>query len=240
MFDIESLRARQRAITAGAAKRGATVLNDQEDAEFRQLQADIAEGKRSGDLSGAADKIFNASHAASGAGWQKNMRGLQSIKECATYSEHNQTGPNRRSFFRDLVSVSLPGRDVSGEAAARLARHNEEMRGAGIETRDLNTTVGYAGSFVPPAYLLDQYITYARPGRPTANIVAQEQLLQTMQVNIPKITTGTAVASQYPQNTAVQETDITDAYVTANVVTIAGFGADAGDPPTKHVEGVMF
>jgi len=43
-----------------------------------------------------------------------------------------------------------------------------------------------------------------------------------MSVNIPKITAGTAVAWQATQNTGVNETDLTDAYVTAPVSTIAG------------------
>ena len=68
------------------------------------------------------------------------------------------------------MAVSFPGHDICGEAAARLARHQAEMRDAGLERRDLDTDVGNLGSVVPPAYLLDQYITYARPSRPVANI----------------------------------------------------------------------
>ena len=147
---------------------------------------------------------------------------LVQLKQNGTYTADRTTGHDRRSFFRDLMAVSLPGHDIGGEAAARLARHQQEMRDAGVERRDLGSTVDAGGSFVPPAYLLDQYITYARPGRPVANIVSQEPLPPTMQVNIPKILTGTAVAPQASENTPVQETDLTDGYVTADVVTIAG------------------
>jgi HK97 family phage major capsid protein len=150
---------------------------------------------------------------------------LQSIKETATYNPHNATGVNRRSFFKDLVAISLPGHDIGGEAAARLARHQDEMRNAGVEFESrtaLNTTLDTGGSVVPPAYLLDQLITFARPSRPVANIVQQQALPQTMSVNVPKIMSGTAVASQASQNTAVTETDLTDSYVTSPVVSIAG------------------
>ena len=41
-------------------------------------------------------------------------------------------------------------------------------------------------------------------------------------MNVPKLNTGTAVAPQYPQNTEVTETDLTDSWQSSNVVTIAG------------------
>jgi HK97 family phage major capsid protein len=220
------LHAQRRAVVARAKARGAQRLNDEEQAEFELLSEQIDAQERRGQLHSTADRLFNASNAhSSDESKIVNTRGLQAIRESATYNPGNNSGPNRRSFFKDLLAVSLPGHDVSGEAAARLARHTEEMRsvGVGVEMRtDLNTTVGDGGSFVPPAYLLDQYIRFARPGRPVANIVSQEPLPHTMQVNIPKIQTGTAVAPQVTQNTQVQETDLTDEYVTANVVTIAG------------------
>ncbi|MGO9385767.1 MAG: phage major capsid protein [Mycobacterium sp.] len=240
MDDLHDLRdradaARQRIIARAEARGGPDErLTDAEDREFRRLTDTIKSlevrmenaylAERRAALHSAADKLFTAATAdtTKGNGMTNDPR-LEYLKESATYTEHNQTGPERRSFFKDLMAVSLPGRDVSGEAAARLARHQEEMRDAGVEVRtDLNTTSGDGGSFVPPAYLLDQYITYARPSRPVANIVAQEALPSTMQVNIPKILTGTAVAPQATQNTAVTETDLTDGYVTSNVVTIAG------------------
>ncbi len=230
MNDIESFERRRQAIIAGAKRRGATRLNDTENQEFRDLSERIEEHERRNDMRGAADRIFNASVGAGTLGSLENGLGirnmsnprLEQLKLNGTYTAHNATGVNRRSFFKDLMAVGTPGHDVAGEAAARLARHQQEIRDAGLENRDLDTTLDTGGSFTPPAYLLDQYITYARPGRPVANIVSQEPLPPTMQVNIPKILTGTAVAPQASENTPVQETDLTDSYVTADVVTIAG------------------
>lgn len=235
---LAELIAERRMITKEAQKRGRKTLDDAQDIDFRRLSADIAdlregidgakeERARHGEMRDTADRIFNAPDTQTASGESKivNTRALQSIKETATYNPHNSTGVNRRSFFKDLMAVSIPGHDIGGEAAQRLARHQEEMRGAGIEmeTRTgLNTTLDTGGSLVPPAYLLSQYIAFARPGRPVANIVSQEPLPHTMSVNIPKIVTGTAVAPQATQLTTVVETDLTDSYVTAPTVTIAG------------------
>lgn len=91
------------------------------------------------------------------------------------------------------------------------------------ERRDISRTDGAGGEFVPPLWMVDDFVALARAGRTTADLVRQAPLpAGTDSINIPKIATGTAVAVQASDNAAVQETDLTTTSVNAPVQTIAG------------------
>ena len=110
-------------------------------------------------------------------------------------------------------------------ARDRLARHQREMevehRSLGRELRDVGTSA-FAG-LVVPQYLTDLYAPDAKAGRVFANQVRSLPLPPDgMTVNISRITTATAVASQTQENANVSETDIDDTLLTVNVRTIAG------------------
>jgi HK97 family phage major capsid protein len=125
----------------------------------------------------------------------------------------------RESYFRDLIAVNL-NRPDSRSAMDRLQRNQQEVA---VESRALSTTDGAGGDFVPPLWMINDYVELARTARPTADRVRNEVLPSgTDQVNVPKIVTGTAVAEQATQNTAVQNTDATTGSVAANVATLAG------------------
>jgi HK97 family phage major capsid protein len=135
-------------------------------------------------------------------------------KEPETYRKGGE-----HSYFRDLTMVGL-GRGDTRSAMDRLARNNAEVE---VEARALTTTDGAGGDFVPPLWMINQYVELARTARPTADRVRNETLpTGTDQINVPKILTGTAVAEQATQNTAVQNTDATTGAVAANVATLAG------------------
>jgi HK97 family phage major capsid protein len=93
-------------------------------------------------------------------------------------------------------------------------------------TGDLNTTTSADGGvFVPPAYLTAEYVPYARPGRPFADSVTKMDLpAGTMSINIPRVTSGTAVGPQSAgaENAAVVDTALATDYDTFPVTTIAG------------------
>lgn len=165
-------------------------------------------------------------------------------REPLTYERHDQ----RSSYLKDLIAVETGhGAIDRNEARARLERHAAEMRieapklearmarpvdsigeGRGeaaveYERRDLNRTDTTGGYFVPPIWLQQEYIDLARAGRVTANLCASMMLPGgTDSINIPKISTGTAVAIQTADNASVQETDLADTFVTAAVRTLAG------------------
>lgn len=119
-----------------------------------------------------------------------------------------------RSFFGDVLAATKG----DARAAERLEAHGEQM----AETRAINSTDGTGGDFVPPAYLLDQWISLARAGRPFANAVNRKPLpAGTDSINLPKVATGATVAAQQDGG-SVSSTDITSSTVTVPVVTAAG------------------
>lgn len=119
------------------------------------------------------------------------------------------------SFIQDAFRAQFRG-DAS--AQARIARHQQEME---VELRDVGT--GAFTGLVVPQFLTDLYAPLARAGRVTANLCRSLPLPDSgMVVDISRITTGTATASQATENSAVQETDIDDTLLAVDVRTIAG------------------
>ena len=155
--------------------------------------------------------------------------------EPTVYAEHNR----ETSFLRDLaaIQVSEAGLDARG-ARERMARHAREVeveartnpeiaarwREAGLEARtNPNTTAGTGGEFVPPIWLVSQYVPAFRPGRVFANRIQNYPLPPGIDViNIPKIASGSTTAIQSSQGSSVSSTDITTSTVSASVNTIAG------------------
>lgn len=125
------------------------------------------------------------------------------------------------SFFRDLVRA----RKGDHDAFDRLQRNNAHVQA--YSTRAISTINGAGGEFVPPLWLEQDFIPLARPGRVTADLTTKDALPQgTDSINIPKVSTGTAVALQgYPtggQNAAIITTDLTTTSVSSGVFTVAG------------------
>jgi HK97 family phage major capsid protein len=86
-----------------------------------------------------------------------------------------------------------------------------------------NRTQGQGGYFVPPLWLIDEFIPLLRAGRVAAGLARNLDLPPgTDSINIPKLASGTATAVQTADNAAVQSTDLTDTSVQANVKTVAG------------------
>ncbi len=128
-------------------------------------------------------------------------------------------GATSPSFFRDLWHAQRGDADASD----RLRRNNREV---GMESRALGNTGatgGSGGEFAPPAWIIDQYVKLARPGRVTADLFHKEDLpAGVSSVNIPKVATGTTVAPQTTQNTALAQTDITSTSLSSGIITLAG------------------
>jgi HK97 family phage major capsid protein len=92
-----------------------------------------------------------------------------------------------------------------------------------LERRAINTVATSGGEFVPPLWLLEAYAGLARAGRIFADGFNKRPLPPgTNSINIPRITTGSAVAAQTADNAAVQSTDLVTTSLAAPVITIAG------------------
>ena len=209
-----------------AREQGREKLESEEDAEYRRYMNDMrtsgaeivglderieeirAEIERSGQISKNLAKIRRAEHA------------LTTVTEQAIY----QKGDKRRSYIQDLIKYSL-NIDDTGECRDRLFRHAHDVQTLDDykEYRDLSRVDGQGGYAVPPAWLMDQYIELARPGRAFANLVQRQSLPGgTDSINIPKLLTGTATGVQTADNTPVVDVDLTDTFINAPVRTIAG------------------
>lgn len=144
----------------------------------------------------------------------RHARPYGTSKEPLTYRPELQG----RSFFYDVIAASLHG---NHEAQARLAQNEREMS---IEMRSMSTTVTAGGNFIPPQYLGEMYAALARPGRPYADSLPRSPLMATgMNLTIPRITTGSLVATQTTQNTSLGTRDIVEALLTVPVITIGGY-----------------
>lgn len=224
----ERSRAQQKAeaVLLLAKEQGRDKLDQQEDDEFRKyteemrtLGAEIvgmderieeirSEVERSGQINSNLSRIRKAEGT------------MAKVKEQAIY----QKGDPRRSYMQDLIKVTM-NMDGDGECRDRLMRHGQDVATLPeySEYRDLSRTDGNGGYAVPPAWLMDQYVELARPGRALANLVQRMPLPGgTDSINIPKMSTGTAVGIQTADNAAVTATDLTDDFITAPVRTIAG------------------
>jgi len=129
-------------------------------------------------------------------------------------------GESSSSFFRDLIHAQRGDLDAAG----RLQRNNHEV---GLQqSRALGNTGaigGSGGEFAPPAWLTEQFVKLARPGRVTADLFHKEPLpAGVATVNIPRVGTGTTAAVQTTQNTALSQTDLSTNALSSNIVTIGG------------------
>lgn len=126
--------------------------------------------------------------------------------------------PAREAARDDIALRQADGLTQGGGRISRRARENM------FEKRvNPNRTDGQGGNFVPPLWLVDEYVDLARFGRTTANLCRTMDLPSgTDSINLPKVATGTATGVQTADAAAVTSTDLTDTSVSAPVRTIAG------------------
>jgi HK97 family phage major capsid protein len=223
--DREQLVAKRKAITDLAEEEHREDLLPEEDAEHRELTAQIK--AKDGDLAGLDERIKELTEEEERS--SKLTEGALAVKRASARVSSVSEGRiyergNGRSYLQDLARVQL-NMDADGGAVERLRRHALDVSSdaANPEYRDLNRTDGNGGYFVPPLWLMSQFVELARAGRAYANVVNGQPLPGgTDSINIPKVATGTAVAVQTADNAAVQETDATDTFINAPVRTIAG------------------
>jgi HK97 family phage major capsid protein len=197
-------------------------LNSEEDEEFRKLTDQIKVldeeiRQRDDRIAELGDEEERSKRAASAARRAKAVDASLRVTEARTYERGSKV-----SYLKDLAMAQTQG---DHEARERLARHAEEVRTEPEykEYRDLNRADGSGGAFVPPAWLMGQWIELARAGRPTANLFNTQPLPPgTDSINIPRVLTGTAAAVQPADNDPVQEVDLTDSSLSIPVRTIAG------------------
>jgi HK97 family phage major capsid protein len=218
-----------RALRDQAAKRAEAVLLERRNAGYETLDptTDAQYQTHYNDLLALNARIADAEEDERRAGHDNPM--LARIRAGAQTQTTRNTPmsnvyrPHGTSYLRDLMRVQL-NMDDTNESRARLAAHAEEIaNNPDLEHRDLSRVDGSGGYFSPPAWLISQYIEFARPGRPTANLCQRLPLPGGCDnLNLPKILTGTQTGIQVSDNTAVTDVDLSDTFINLPVRTIAG------------------
>lgn len=220
--ELDKLVAERQAILDVQKDEAREDFTPEEDTEFRTKCAEIkAKQTECGGLDERiqelSEEIERSGRLSDGAAAVRRAQArVEAVREAAAYEKGSG-----RSYFLDLVRVQA-GSDDSGESAERLRRHAKDVA-TGSEYRDMDRTDGNGGYFVPPAWLISQFVGLARAGRAYANLV-QSQMLppKTDSLKIPKVTSGTAVAFQTADNAQVEEQDMDDDAISVDVRTIAG------------------
>lgn len=155
------------------------------------------------------DQEARERRAAELAGGVAGVGGARVVRQSHVY----RPDETRFGYLSDLVKRQIWG---DSAAAERLANY-------GMEQRDLSRVDGAGGEFVPPLWLMDAFAEFSRAGRVVADLTTRMDLPPgTDSINVPRITTGTAVAMQTADNAAVAETDMVTNSVDAKVRTVAG------------------
>lgn len=128
-------------------------------------------------------------------------------------------GLNGRSWWQDLARAKLFGDDPSIDRLRRNTLMEQETRALG----NTGAVGGSGGEFAPPSWLVDEWIALVRAGRVTANLFNQHPIPDGVSsINLPKVATGTTVALQSTQNTALSQTDMTTTSIQTGFATLGG------------------
>ncbi|CAM3953056.1 phage major capsid protein [Nocardia ninae] len=209
-------------ILATAADDGREDLSEDEDRTFRELTDQIRTADT--EITGCDERITELNEEIERAraidegtvALRRAQTRVQVTEQPATYVRGNG-----HSYLQDLIRFSFR-MDADGTAEDRLRNHGEDVTRS-PEYRDLDRVDGTGGFFVPPIWLMNQFIELARAGRAVANLAESDVLPPgTDSINIPKVATGTATEPQIADNTQIADTDLTDTYVSAPVRTVAG------------------
>lgn len=119
------------------------------------------------------------------------------------------------SYFADMFRARAEGNE---EARSRLVRSQETRAGDMV-----SVTATQGGVFAPPAWLVQDYVTLARPHRVTADLTQKDTLPRGVSsINLPKVSTGSGAGVQATQNSALTDTAMTTTSVSTGITLIAG------------------
>jgi HK97 family phage major capsid protein len=123
------------------------------------------------------------------------------------------------SYFLDLYRSTKGSDPASRERLNRHAAHQGETRAVG----NTNAAGGSGGEWAPPEWMINEWVNLIRPGRILANLFSHEDVpFGISSLNYPKLLTGTTVAIQSTQNTALSSTDPTTGFIQTGFTTIGG------------------
>ncbi len=222
MDPIEILEARRAEIDAemetlvSTAETESRSITDEEQTNLDNLVTEYRSiAKKIQSLTAVAEARAEMGSALEAAGAHPTFAPARTELRTAPYHKEGKL-----SYWNDLAQVKLG----NAEARDRLVENDRHREDKIKERRTGETTVaGAGGEFAPPLWEIDQFVKYLRAGRPLADILNKSVVPHGIQqIALPKIATGTAVATQTTQNTQINVQDITTTSVSTNFTTIAG------------------
>lgn len=127
--------------------------------------------------------------------------------------------PTSPSFFIDMRNAQRG----DYQAMERLQRNERAAADREKRAGDMTTVAGAGGQFAPPAWLVDEFVALARPGRVAADLCNKQELPGGVQtINLPKVATGSTTAVQATQNSALSDTAMTTTSVSSGITTVGG------------------
>ncbi len=179
------------------AKRDELRKVDEKLAELRQREADLV----------ALDESRKAADET------RKALGVQTVVSVKA-EERTYRPDGEHDFLADAYRAQFSG---DYEARERLERAKGEAMA------EYRSTTGVFGGLVVPQYLTSEFAPVLRAGRPFLNAVSSMALpADGMTITIPLGNTGTSVAAQETQNTAVSNTTYDENDLTVPVRTYAG------------------
>ena len=198
-----------------------STMTDDESDRFDVLAAEIRkDDTRITELADMAASETRANAARAEAGVVEVRTAPAQVEDPPVYVP---SGGNGNSYFRDMAHRALGSGQEARSAVDRLERNNKMVLAEQRALGNTNATGGSGGEFAPPQWLIDEYINIARPGRVTADLFNKGDVPSGVSsINIPKLVTGTSVAVQSTQNSALSSTDITSSFVSTGFTTLGG------------------
>ncbi len=232
------------ALLAIPTAEGRKVLNEDEEKRFGEFSTSLDE--IDGQIENFRKQIEREEKAASAA--TPGRPSVEIISEPGVYDRDNKRGG---SYFQDLATlavgaarmgatatsietalermqrnakeVDVQTRNATAEQRKQFARFLDEEGGSYEKRVNPNTTAGTGGEFVPPLWLVAQYVPFQRATRTCANRVTNRFLPGGIDViNLPKITLGSQTGIQTANAAGVTSRDITTSTISSSVRTIAG------------------
>jgi HK97 family phage major capsid protein len=222
----EALRASMNEILVRAAEDGRDDLNEVETKNFEDAERQVTELderiRHLSELELAAAKAAELRDKVAGA--TKDAPAVHVRQEGDTYSEEHAA----RSYFADLYEAKVNG---SSAAQDRLKRHAEDLHRA--------TTSGDVTEFIPPAYLVNQYVPKVQSGRPVANAIGNSGAPVAQTWFIPRITQGTTIGYQANELDTLDTQDFDSENITCSLLTIGAYN-DFSEQSLRYSSGVAF
>ena len=166
-------------------------------------------------------KIYDRDNKRGGSYFQDlGVLAASSARLGGTSSSHEDS---LERMARNAKEVEVETRSMKSEQRKQFANFLADQGGNSEKRVNPNTNFGQGGEFVPPLWLVAQFVPYLRPARTFANRVTNKFLPGGIDViNLPKITLGAQTGVQSQQGGVVTSRDITTSTISAAVRTITG------------------